>query len=416
VSARILILIAFCAAVAAKADTIISQSQQFVVHYMPVATPLSKIPEGAVEVVPQFLVVTAERVKDAVVAELPALRDGRRQIHLIVQNSAGRETPIAIGAAGFADTWRYEVAVPRLVDEAHLVKAFIDVLLLEYANRGASRNAELPVWLTDGMAEQLLHSIGPKLVVTRRPNAWEASTSDINLWTRETLRTNSAPTFQELTMSSRPAEKSPEEGAYLAGTHLLVHSLLQMPNGRQRLANFLQLLPRVWNWQTAFMQAFDFPRMLDVEKWWALTVIEFTSRDERQAWSMDASLRKLDELLKARVEYRGATNELPELRFVDLPTVIKESDASLQRQELMEIVTQLGYTVPHMAPAVAAQALSYKQTLEAYLQKRDGNGVSPRLRSTPEALRQSLVDDTLRRVTALDQQRRALAEKSVTAR
>jgi hypothetical protein len=164
------------------------------------------------------------------------------------------------------------------------------------------------------------------------------------------------------------------------------------------------------------MQAFGFPRMLDIEKWWSLTVIEFTTRDQRQAWTADASLRKLDELLKARVEYRGATNELPELRFLDLTSVIKESDTALQKEELQEIIAQLNYTVPHMAPAVAAQALAYKQTLEAYLLKRDARSVSPSLRSTPEAQRQAIVDEALRRIAALDQQRRAMMEKSVTAR
>jgi hypothetical protein len=229
------------------------------------------------------------------------------------------------------------------------------------------------------------------------------------------LRTNNPPTFQDLTTAIVPARKSSGEAEYLAATHLLVHSLLVMPGGRERFAKFLQLLPRVWNWQTAFLQGFGFERMLDVEKWWSLTVIEFTTRDQRQAWSVDASLRKLDDLLKARVEFRGATNELPELRLIDLKTVLEETDATLQKDELRQVILQLTYTVPHMAPPVAARALAYKKTLENYLQKRDGFTVTPTLRTTPEAQRQTLISDTVRRIGALDQERRAMAERSITS-
>src|SRR5678815_4488531 len=117
--------------------------------------------------------------------------------------------------------------------------------------------------MTEGMAEQLFFSIGPSLVVRRAPTAWENSTRDLQKWTREMLRTNSTPSFQELTTSAVPARRSPGESVYRAGTHLLVHSLLELPNGKQRVARFLQMLPRTWNWQTALMQAFGFRSMLD---------------------------------------------------------------------------------------------------------------------------------------------------------
>lgn len=399
----------------ARAESIISDSQQFVVHYQPVATPVEKVPPGAVEVVPQLLVVTAERVKQAVIAELPALNGGRRQIHIGVVNSADVQSPLGIAGERFADAWRYQMAVPRVVEEARLVKGFIDVLLLEYANRGAERSAELPAWVIEGMAEQLLHSVGPKLVVDRLPNAWEASTRDIYAWTRETLRTNSSPSFEQLTTAPAPAPKSAGEGLYLASAHLLVHALLEMPNGRQKFANFLQLLPRTWNWQVAFMQAFGFPRMLDVEKWWSLTLIDFTTRDQRQAWSMETSLRKLDELLQTRVEYRNGTNALPELRLVDLKSVLQESDATLQRQAIEGMVAQLGYTTPFMAPQVGAMALAYKKVLENFVQQRNGINVRPTLRMTTEAQKQMFIDETLRRVAELDQKRRALAEPQVSS-
>jgi hypothetical protein len=196
---------------------------------------------------------------------------------------------------------------------------------------------------------------------------------------------------------------------------LLARSLLEAPNGRQRFAKFLRALPGTWNWQTAFMQHFEFHRMLDVEKWWSLTTIEFTTRDQRQAWSQEMSLRKLDELVRVRVEYRDATNALPEVRLVDVKTILDENDPVLQQQALQEIVAQLKYTVPHMAQPVAAIALSYQKTLEAYLQNRGRAAVRPGLPTTAAALSQTQKSDLLRRLAALDQQRRSMAERNVTA-
>jgi hypothetical protein len=391
----------FCVFIAAafnaRAETIVSQSQQFVVHYSTNRTSAEKVPFGSVEVSPEFLAVTAERVKHAVNAEIPAVAEARGVVHVGILPTEKTDGLIGIASSKYADGWRYEMAVPRVAEEARLVKGFINVLLLQYANRGADRSAELPAWVTEGMAEQLFFSIGPSLVVWRSSTSWENSMRDLQRWTREMLRTNATPTFQELTTAAVPVRRSAEESVYLAGTHLLVHALLEMPNGKQRMAKFLQMLPHTWNWQTAFMQAFDFKRMLDVEKWWSLTVIEFTTRDQRQAWSQEMSLRKLDELVRVRVEFRDLTNSLPEVRLVDLKTILDENDPVLQQQALGEVTAQLKYPSAHMAPAVAAIAIGYQKTLEFYSQTR----------------RRS---DTLRRLEGLDQQRRSMADRTTAAR
>jgi hypothetical protein len=416
VFARWLILVSFVtSSFAATPERVTSQSQQFVVYSSGNAVRVGRIPAGAVEVVPEFLVVTAERVKQAVIAEIPALAQARTTVNVRLLDSGDADTTIGIISSRFADGWKYEMAVPRVAEEARLVKGFINVLLLQYANRNSERNAELPAWLTEGLAEELLYTVGPVLVIGRNPTSWEASTRDMLQWTRETLRTNSAPSFQELTTAAVPARKSAGESIYLASSHLLVHALLEMPNGRQRFAKFLQNLPRTWNWQTAFMQAFEFQRMLDVEKWWSLTVIEFTSRDQRQAWSQAVSLRRLDEALRVRVEYRAATNALPETRLVDLKMVLEEDDATLQRQALEEILNQLRSTAPYMAAQVAGAATSYQKTIETYLQKRAGRNVTPGLRTTSAAQSESLKAETLRRLATLDEQCRAMAERIVTS-
>jgi hypothetical protein len=387
----------FAAAFGARGETVVSQSQQFVIHFSTNVVAMENIPFGSVEVVPEFLAVTAERVKRAVTGEIPAVGEARGVVHVGILATTKTDGLIGIASSKYADGWRYEMAVPRVSEEARLVKGFVNVLLLQYANRGVERSAELPAWLTEGLAEQLFYSIGPSLVVRRAPTAWESNTRDLQHWTREMLRTNATPMFQDLTTALVPVRHSAPESIYLAGTHLLVRALLETPNGRQRFGRFLQLLPRTWNWQTAFMQAFEFRSMLDVEKWWSLTVIEFTTRDQRQAWSQEMSLGKLDDLVRVRVEHRDATNALPEVRLVELKTIFADNDADLQQQAAESMVSQLKYTSAHMAPPVAAIALGYQKTLEFYLQTH----------------RRS---DTLRRIEGLDQQRRSMADRMTAAR
>src|SRR4051812_36584656 len=145
---RCLIFSFFVGASLARAETIVSQSQQFVVHSSGRKIAINNIPAGTVEALPEFLVVTAERVRRALVAEIPAIAEARSPIHIGIIDNAGVDNPVTIGSSRFADGWKYEMAVPRVVEESRLVKGLISALLLQYANHGSERSAELPAWVT----------------------------------------------------------------------------------------------------------------------------------------------------------------------------------------------------------------------------------------------------------------------------
>jgi len=399
-----------------RAQAVTSQSHQFVVHGGRGNEAIDAIPPGSILVQPDLLAMTAERVKKALAAEVPAMGRVGATIHLNVLFSAPIDMPISIVSTKFADGWTYQVAMPPIVDEARLVKALAHVLMVEYGNRVPGHPVELPAWVIEGMAQQLYFSVGPKLVVDQHSSGWEVHIRDFQHRTREAMRTNATPTFQELTMSSPPPTGAPGELLYQSSAHLLVNTLLQSQNGRQRFAVFLQKLPIAWNWQTAFREAFGFERMLDVEKWWALTTLEYTTRDPRQAWTLERSLRKLDELLSTTVQARTSPESLPEMRTVDLKMLLREENWALQREALMEKVSQLGYTVPHLSPQVAGLAVAYKNAIASYVDKRDHGGVNPSLRTTPEARTQSLISELTQRVDALESKRRALAQPTLTSR
>src|SRR5208283_1210869 len=94
---------------------------------------------------------------------------------------------------------------------------------------------------------------------------------------------------------------------------LFVADLLELKDGPAHLRAMLKTLPDVYNWQTAFHSAFreNFPRPLDVEKWWALQVVNFVARQTGPAWTTAVSRDKLDEILRVPVEMRLASNALP---------------------------------------------------------------------------------------------------------
>lgn len=413
---RVFILILLLVPLPGAAESIVSQSEQFVIYYGKRHVSLDPVPADSVLLEPELLAITAERVKQALAAEVPALGRAREKINLHILDESTPQGAIGIVSTLFTDGWNYRVAIPPVADQTRLVKALIQVILVEYANRSGQRGAEIPAWVVEGLAQELFHSVGPKLVVDRHSTAWEGALRDLQKRTRETMRTNAPPSFNDLTTLAPPPKDAPAEPLYQSSAHLLVRSLLSAPGGRQKFAGFVQLLPHSWNWQTSFRQAFGFESMLDVEKWWSLVTVEFTSRDLRQTWTASASLQKLDELLSTRVEVRSATNSLPETRVMDLPSLLREKDLSFQNAALNEKIAQLGYTAPHLSQQVGLLALDYKKVLENYLYRRRQGTVRPGLRTTPEVFYQNMVDDALRAVAELDVKRRTLAEPTVSAR
>jgi hypothetical protein len=417
VPARIFILLFLTAALSRGAEMVLSQSRQFAIYGSRARALNQDVPSGSIAVETELLAITAERIRQAVATEIPAIRPDNRPInlHLLEQPTPGNV--IEIRSTHFTDGWTYRVGIPPVVEETRLAKALIQALLIEFAQRAGDRGAEIPAWVAEGLAQELFYSVGPKLVVDRTSTGWEGALRDMNWRTRETLRTNAPPSFGDLTTLAPPPAGAEAEPLYQSSAHLLVRSLLQSPNGRQKFAAFLQMLPATWNWQTAFREAYGFESMLEVEKWWALVTVEFTSRDQRQAWSPAASLQKLDELLLTRVEFHSQTNSLPETRMIDLKTALRELEWRFQSAALNEKIAQIGYTTPHLAPEIGSVALQYQAVLKTYIEKRErATSRAGGLPLTPEAYLQKTVDETLRQIEALDAKRRTLAQPTVSAR
>ena len=131
----------------------------------------------------------------------------------------------------------------------------------------------------------------------------------------------------------------------------------------------LESLPQFYNWQIAFQSAFraDFPRPLDVEKWWALQLAGFTMRDPGPLWTPEASRARLDQLLSVPVEARAGSNSLPAHAEISLQTVIRGMDFDQQTTILRTRLHDLGLAQYRMTPQFATLAAEYRRALANYL-------------------------------------------------
>ena len=92
--------------------------------------------------------------------------------------------------------------------------------------------------------------------------------------------------FDQLSWPSKNPDPA-QADHFRASAQLLISELLRMPDGSNHLVAMLNGLHQNLNWQTTFLRAFGsrFPRLVDVEKWWAVAVMHFLGLDESHRMS-----------------------------------------------------------------------------------------------------------------------------------
>jgi hypothetical protein len=403
-----------------------SHSGQFLVRA--VSTPalprrLSNLQTNAqfLELDPMLLPVSCDRIKQILCRQLGANTSWRGRVYIAVRPAASGDDPITVAAERFRDGWQYFVGLPSMVDRSRYVHAMVEVILLEMANRGATeRSAELPPWLSEGLSRQMLASTNNEIEVILPPppaipgglrvasTTVSARRDDPLEEAHKWLSAATPLTFQELSWPT-PEQLSGEAGAvYGSSAQLFVSELLKLPDGPDCLRAMLADLPRRYNWQLSFLQAFQarFQRPLDVEKWWALQVVHFTGRELTQTWPPDESWQKLDELVRSAVKVHVGTNDLPLQAEVKLQTIISEWDSSRQAQTLQGKIRELDAFRLRTAPGLAPLAAQYREVLANYLQNRDRGGSLFGLGKG--AARRRAVQEVLLKLDNLDAERAAL--------
>jgi hypothetical protein len=221
------------------------------------------------------------------------------------------------------------------------------------------------------------------------------------------LRNDQTLTFDKLSWPADDQLSGQAGEAYRGSAQLFVTELLQLKNGRSCLRAMLEQLPAHLNWQIPFLDAFQasFPNSLAVEKWWALRLAHFTSRDIVQTWPLAESLQKLDQALMSPIQVRTGPNELPLRSEASLQTVVREWDKARQVETLKNKVNELDFLRLRVSREVAGLVEDYRQTLLAWLQSPPP---SPSVYSHGEKGPAGSGNITLKRLQALDAVREEL--------
>jgi hypothetical protein len=396
------------------ADTFLSHSGQIVVHgsatggFRPRSTGTNGV--AFIEAEPQVVALMGERVSRALMQDLQVPRTFQDKIHATVFDWAQPGALIGLLTQVHTDGFQYMLTVPRHVEGNKLLKGLLQVLLLEYANRGSRRTAELPNWIVEGMLRQIQTTVVPTYVVNRKPMTIVTSGYDRLGATRDYLQTNTPITLRELSFTDLTKVSPEERTQFEASSHLLVHQLLRLKGGPALLAQFLRTLPHTLNWQTAFYSVYKqyFAGPLEFEKWWMLTWVEFKHGRGQEGWPLPVTLDRLESVLLTAMEVRVEAGSIPVQREASLQEFLQLADFATQKELLGQKLQQMFF----MSLSVPEQALplwmAYQRTLENYLQKRSVNDTQPLLKNYSEQRIEDLVKSAVQTLDELDAARTEL--------
>jgi len=407
-----------------------STSGQFVVIAGQSVSPLASLPVIAtntslVRLDPSLLAVSAERIKKSLRHQLGIGQSApwSGKIFLALHPAQSPDEDVTIQSSRFGNGWNYRVELPDIVSRTRLARALTGALLMEFANRDAqTRSAEIPAWLTDGLSQQTSFSDGltenilslPDKIVNGLPVTKTDAVQrgiDSLAGVRQVLKSSTALTFEQLSWPDDAQISGADGGIYRASAQLFVCRLLGLQDGPMRLREMLQNLPQFYNWQIAFQKAFrdEFSKPLDVEKWWALQVVDFAAQSPGPRWTRADSRDRLDEILSVPVEMRDASNNLPVHAEVSLQAVIRNFDSAQQMSVLQTKLRDLAIAHFRMAGPLAVLTDFYRHIIQDYL---DGRTllVPSSAKHAPVSSGKNGADETVEKLDALDLQRRAIED------
>jgi hypothetical protein len=404
-----------------------SVSGQFIIIGSKENSPLARSPRFAnddslVHIEPALLAVSAERIKESLWQELDIHGEWRGKIYFALHPARSLDEDVIIISNPSAGGWSYQVQLPDVLSRTRFTRAMTGVLLLEYANRSAqSHSAEIPAWLTDGLSQQLLAEEPAAMILSSPDKIIDGLTQNRTVATqrpsdaldgaRRVLQNNSALTFGQLSWPNDAQLDGDDDGVYRASAQVFTGALLGLKNGPDHLRAMLADLPGCYNWQTAFQNAFqeNFPRPLDLEKWWALQVVGFVARDSGPVWTPAASRAQLDAILGVPVEIRSASNSLPERAEISLQAVIRNFDQPQQAAIFAVKLRELELAQFRMTAPLAALAGGYRRAVADYLEQGKTAESVRSAAAHPQAASQKVnARDTLKKLDELDAQRRRM--------
>lgn len=353
-----------------------------------------------------LLAITCERIKRAFLTELQQPDRWRGRVTMRIETTWSGDRPIQMDSGWFSDGWRYQVSLPPQVSYKVLVRNVTELLLQEFANRTAGqRAAEIPFWLAEGMSRHLLAAYKQELFL--RPQT-RSSINTVRTDPLERVRahfsTNQPLTINDLSLPGQ-AELSASGGlTYSYSAQLLYFEWSRYYPTREPVAHYLSRSGSYLNWQSAFLESYQsaFPRMLDFEKWWAITVVNFTGRDPNRAWKFPETLRRLEEILRTPARISIQARAGPQPGFATLQQLITQWDPVQHHVLIRQKLTQLQLLRTQSAPELLPVVEEYRKTLESYVTRRQRAGFASGVKGQVLPSVALLIQETVRRLDDLD--------------
>jgi hypothetical protein len=379
-----------------------SRSGQFTVQGLASTKPFFNLaPTGGVSYVrvdPTVLAVSSENIKQALLSTLQLTDRWQGRVTMHLRPVIRDDEEIIIESVRYTDGWQYRVNIPEQVNKSRLMRAVVEVLLLEIAQRSAGeRRLELPPWLVPGLTAHLGATEQTPLIVepesrTNRKRGQHDALKEV----RGRLRVSGGLSLDQLNWPDQRTDLA----AYEASAHLFVHELLRSSGGFL-LSDLLARLRDHLNWQTAFLKTYKFRSLRDADKWWTLNLVQFAGRESLVTWTVAEVGAHLGDILVTPVQVRLAPSELPITTDVMLHQMLQEWEWTRQSPVLQQKLIRLEALRYRAVPPLRDVLDGYRQTLAEYVARRE------RLRGKPAGSTavKSLVNETVQRLNDLDVRR-----------
>jgi hypothetical protein len=224
------------------------------------------------------------------------------------------------------------------------------------------------------------------------------------------LRQHPALAFQQL---SWPQESDlTVEGLplYRSCAQLFLEELLRFNDGKACLRSMIDQLPEHWNWQTAFLLAFHahFDQLLDVEKWWGVSYVDFARGYKAQTWSAADCRRTLQSTLDVPVEVHFDAGHMPVDAKITLQEVIRQWPPRDALEALQRAGGGLKFLETRATPEWHPLAQLYLKTLLEYLKDSQAAMREPMLGLHAPSILSKVKADAIQKLNTLDLQREAI--------
>ena len=405
-----------------------SQSQQFQVIEPPITAKNIKDPEKAIEMDlmrldGDLLVVMADRFAASFYFFLGQPRTWKCPVILRINPQADPDMDVVIQIRAYADRTWIIADLPYFISKKKLGRAMVNIVLREYIRQFPGRYDEPPpLWISRALEREFLTGTvwRPMLERNQRVHLNQQFVDAVTV-SQTALHDQIPMSFEEL--SFPPPEAMAEElrEYFDVSSHVFLRKICDLPEGRARLAKWLQSLKNHLNWQVPFMKAYEgeFDTFLELEKWWAIQGVKVYQRNELQLLEPAESLARLDQILTQYlpVEFPDSESSKPNdtspravpiaqsLRSYLENTTIQDHQAALHLA-----YKSLVFLHAQSHPMVQDTLAIYANSIDAYLTSLVSRPSQSRIRNN-QASNASALNRIIRDIQLADQSRLQLAAR-----